>query len=177
MANWQELRIIINRTALEGAYAVLSNWGIEHFAEEDTALVDEARRRGWGDYFSSSASSEQVAIVCYFAENKLDKGQQAELKRELESLKDYGFDPGPVLIMEGTVQEQDWAHAWKEYYHPLGIGQVLIQPAWEPLDGEAAAGQIVVYLDPGMALGTGTHPSTAKWIELLQQLNLEGRTV
>ena len=177
MANWQELRIIINRTALEGAYAVLSNWGIEYFAEEDTALVDEARRRGWGDYFPSAASSEKVAIVCYFAENKLDKGQQAELKRELESLKDYGFDPGPVLIMEGTVQEQDWAHAWKEYYHPLGIGQVLIQPAWEPLDGEAAAGQIVVYLDPGMAFGTGTHPSTAMCIELLQQLNLEGRTV
>lgn len=176
MENWQELRIIINRTALEGAYAVLSSWEIDQFAEEDTALVDEATRSGWGDYFPPVEETDQVTIVCYLAERRLDRAAQEKLRQDLLNLKDHGFDPGPVLILEGTVKEEDWAEAWKQYYHPLRIGRVLIQPIWEPLEG-VGCGQVVVYLDPGMAFGTGTHPSTAMCVELLQQLNLEGRTV
>lgn len=177
MSDWQELRIILNRTALEGAYAVLSTWGIEHFAVEDSALVDEAKRRGWGDYFPEQKASEQAAILCYFSDNRLDQAEQEALRRELQNLRDYGFDPGPVLIVEGQVREEDWAQAWKQYYRPVRIGQVLIQPAWEPLEREPGPGQVVVYLDPGMAFGTGTHPSTAMCIEFLQHLSLEGRTV
>lgn len=177
MESLQELRIFINRAALEGAYAVLAKWGIEHFAEEDTALIAEAQQSGWGDYFPEASASEQAVIICYLAEERLDRAAQEELKKELEGLKDYGFDPGLVRIAEGSVREEDWAHAWKQYYHPLRIGQVLIQPAWEPVEEGPGPGQIVVYLDPGMAFGTGTHPSTAMCIEFLQELNLEGRLV
>lgn len=177
MESWQELRITINRTALEGAYGVLARWGIEHFAEEDSALIEEAKISGWGDYFPEASSSEQAVILCYLAEHKLDRAAQDELCRELQNLKELGFDPGHVEISERGVQEQDWAHAWKQYYHPLHIGQVLVQPAWERLAGKPAPGQIVVYLDPGMAFGSGTHPSTAMCVEFLQQLNLEGRLV
>ena len=177
MSASQELRIILNRTALEGAYAVLSTWGIAPFAVEDSALVDEAKRRGWGDYFPEQKASAQAAILCYFSDNRLDQAEQEALRRELKNLRDYGFDPGPVIIVEGQVREEDWAQAWKQYYRPVRIGQGLCQPAWEPLDREPGPGQVVVYLDPGMAFGTGTHPSTAMGIVFLQHVCLEGRTV
>lgn len=176
MGSWQELRIVINRTALEGAYAVLDRWGIGNIAEEDSALVQEAQRLGWGDYFPVVEPSQKATLICYLAE-KMDKAAQLELRRDLEGLREYGFDPGQVVIFEGTVQEEDWAQAWKQYYHPVRIGQVLIQPAWEAGEEEGAPGQVVIYLDPGMAFGTGTHPSTAMCLEFLQQLNLEGRLV
>lgn len=174
MAKWQEVTIRINRDALEGASVVLEKWGIENFAVEDSALVQEAEERGWGDYFPPVEGGEQVTIACYFSEDFLTQEQLEELRQDLEQLSQFGFETGSVVVQTGEVEEEDWAHAWKEYYRPLRIGQVLIQPSWEPL-GEEAQGALVVELDPGMAFGTGTHPSTAMCIEFLQDLNLENR--
>ena len=174
MANWQEVKLIINRTAVEGAYAVLDNWGIESYAVEDRAFMDQAQELGWGDYFPELPPSDQVTITCYFPDRRVSPEELGQLKRELLGLKEYGFDPGPVVVSEGEVNEEDWAQAWKAYYHPLKIGRVRIQPSWEPI-GDDQAGQVVVYLDPGMAFGSGTHPTTAMCIEFLQSLNLDGR--
>lgn len=57
------------------------------------------------------------------------------------------------------LKEEDWAHAWKKFYKPFRIGKrVLLKPSWEEV--EILPGDIVVELDPGMAFGTGMHPST-----------------
>lgn len=65
-----------------------------------------------------------------------------------------------------TVQETDWAEAWKEHYHPIAIGQKLvIVPAWlESPDPQ----RIPIRMDPGMAFGTGTHPTTQLCLELIE---------
>lgn len=174
MSNWQQVEIFINRTALEGAYGVLDKWEIESYAVDDSALMEQAREFGWGDYFPETAYSDQVAITCYFPEHKLSQTQLHELKRDLLDLEKYGFEPGLVVVSEGEVNEADWAHAWKAYYHPLRIGQVWIQPSWEKIE-EDGEDKIIVQLDPGMAFGSGTHPTTAMCVELLQGLNLEER--
>lgn len=177
MANWQELKISINRSAAEGAYAILDQWGIESYAVEDSALVDLAQELGWGDYFPAISPSEQIIITCYFPEEKITASKQKQLRLDLENLREFGFDPGIVVVTEGEISEADWAHAWKAYYHPIRIGQVLIQPSWEELNEQDCAGKIVIELDPGMAFGTGTHPSTAVCVEFLQNLNLQDQVV
>ena len=59
------------------------------------------------------------------------------------------------------LAEEDWANAWKASYHPLRIGRhFLIIPAWQTTEVERRPGDIPVILDPGMAFGTGLHPST-----------------
>lgn len=65
-----------------------------------------------------------------------------------------------------NVQETDWAEAWKEHYHPIEIGKnLIIVPAWlEP----PSDGRIVIRMDPGMAFGTGTHPTTQLCLELIE---------
>jgi len=57
-----------------------------------------------------------------------------------------------------TLRESDWAAAWKKHYHPIPIGRrLLIVPAWM---GPPAQERIPIFIDPGMAFGTGTHPTT-----------------
>ncbi len=172
---WQEVRITLNRAALEGANAVLDRWGITNYAVEDTALFDRARELGWGDYVPEQEVSAQVAVICYFTE-ELSADKLEKLKAELFGLADFGFDPGPVEISAAYVDEEDWAQAWKEHYHPFRIGQVAVQPSWVPEEKQKSE-KVVVRLDPGMAFGSGTHPTTALCIEILQQLNLEKRLV
>jgi ribosomal protein L11 methyltransferase len=66
------------------------------------------------------------------------------------------------------VQEADWAEAWKQHYQPIEIGKrLVIVPAW--LENPQPQ-RIPIRIDPGMAFGTGTHPSTQLCLELLETL-------
>jgi ribosomal protein L11 methyltransferase len=67
-----------------------------------------------------------------------------------------------------TLREEDWAHAWKKFYKPLRVGRrVVLKPSWEEFT--PATDDIVVELDPGMAFGTGLHPTTRLCIVALEE--------
>ena len=75
-----------------------------------------------------------------------------------------------------NVKEEDWATAWKEYYHPIRVGEhVIVCPTWESC--EKGEKDIVISLDPGMAFGTGTHATTRLCMELLEQNVYENAAV
>lgn len=58
------------------------------------------------------------------------------------------------------LKEEDWANSWKASYKPLRVGRFLIIPSWEKDEVAAPADALPIVLDPGMAFGTGLHPST-----------------
>lgn len=66
------------------------------------------------------------------------------------------------------IKEEDWAEAWKQYFKPEHIGKIVIKPTWE--EYSPVKDEIVIELDPGMAFGTGTHPTTRICIGLLQKM-------
>ncbi len=66
------------------------------------------------------------------------------------------------------LTDADWREAWKRHFTPLRVGRVLIVPAWMP-KAEARPGDVVIRLEPGMAFGTGLHPSTRLALRLLQE--------
>jgi len=69
---------------------------------------------------------------------------------------------------ESTIDEEDWANNWKQYYQPIDIGTRLrIQPAWQPL--ENPDNRVIFYNNPGMSFGTGTHASTFLCLQILEQ--------
>lgn len=73
------------------------------------------------------------------------------------------------------LQEQDWERAWLEYFKPMRFGEKLwICPTGQTVTQDDAT---VIELDPGLAFGTGTHPTTALCLEWLDQHNLSGKTV
>ncbi len=84
-------------------------------------------------------------------------------------------------LSEVTVQplaEEDWANAWKASYHPLHIGRrFLIIPAWQTADVHPAADDVPLILDPGMAFGTGLHPSTQLCLMALEDVVRLGQRV
>src|SRR5438128_3740651 len=74
------------------------------------------------------------------------------------------------------VNEEDWANAWKDYFHVTHIGRrLVIRPSWReytPRDDE-----VVLELDPGMAFGTGLHPTTRMCLEQVEQRTRAGMRV
>ncbi|HYD39716.1 MAG TPA: 50S ribosomal protein L11 methyltransferase [Anaeromyxobacter sp.] len=66
------------------------------------------------------------------------------------------------------VADQDWGESWKRGLEPLSIGRVWVRPSW--IETPAPAGAAEVILDPGMAFGTGTHPTTALCLAALSDL-------
>lgn len=76
-----------------------------------------------------------------------------------------GFAPPSVHWQ--LIDEQDWASSWKQYWKPQKIGdRLLIYPAWEPLLEHTE--RLLLRLDPGMAFGTGAHPTTQLCLESLE---------
>jgi len=71
------------------------------------------------------------------------------------------------------LDEQDWAQAWKAYFWPQKIGtRMVVKPTWR--DYRAAGDEIVIELDPGMAFGTGTHPTTALCLNMIEKYLRQG---
>jgi ribosomal protein L11 methyltransferase len=87
-------------------------------------------------------------------------------------LMDFGIR---VEMVIGVVDEKDWAHAWKAYFNVTRItDRIIVKPRWK--DHVEREGEIVIHLDPGMAFGTGTHPTTAMCLKLMETFLKPGQT-
>lgn len=75
-----------------------------------------------------------------------------------------------------TIGESDWANAWKEHFHVVRIGRrFVIKPGWRdhtPVDND-----IVIEIDPGLAFGSGLHPTTQLCLKLFEEMDLAGQSV
>ncbi|MCL4514115.1 MAG: 50S ribosomal protein L11 methyltransferase [Firmicutes bacterium] len=106
-------------------------------------------------------------VTAYFPHDGRLPGRLAELKDFLAALPAFELAPGPGRIQVNFVSEEDWAEAWKAFYHTQKIGRrLVIKPSWE--EYQPAVEELVIELDPGMAFGTGTHPSTVLGLEALE---------
>ncbi len=86
-------------------------------------------------------------------------GKLDALKTHLDRLPEFGL----AGLLDGLTlryaEEEDWANAWKQYFKPMKLGnRIVIKPSWE--EYTPTADEIVLELDPGMAFGTGGHPTT-----------------
>lgn len=88
-------------------------------------------------------------------------------ERALWHLQAFGLRPVGKLRVR-KVKEADWTEAWKDGYEPQRIGRILVVPSW--LEAPAGTDDLVLRLDPGMAFGTGLHPTTRACLELLQRV-------
>ncbi|MBU1189400.1 MAG: 50S ribosomal protein L11 methyltransferase [Gammaproteobacteria bacterium] len=78
-------------------------------------------------------------------------------------------------MVTGAVPDQDWIRAWMQHYRPLQCGRLHICPSH--LHAPGADDAVVIRLDPGLAFGTGTHPTTQLCLQWLEQADLSGKVV
>jgi ribosomal protein L11 methyltransferase len=91
--------------------------------------------------------------------------KEREIEEALWHLQAFDLSPlGPLNRRE--LDEEDWANGWKEHFHPLRVGRIVIKPTWR--EWECRPDELVVELDPGMAFGTGLHPTTQLMLSALQ---------
>lgn len=103
-------------------------------------------------------------------------GRIEGLRSHLARLPEFDL---PALIGDMTLryaEDEDWATAWKQYFKPLRIGRTLvIKPTWEHYEPEP--GDRIIEIDPGMAFGTGGHPTTRLCLKALEDYIKPGMTV
>jgi ribosomal protein L11 methyltransferase len=110
------------------------------------------------------APPDENAIIGYIPDIDSAGLTLAKIREKLDSLSDEGIR---VATRIETVDEEDWAHAWKEYFNVTRVtDRIVVKPEWKPYSPEP--GELVIRIDPGMAFGTGTHPTTAMCLALLE---------
>jgi ribosomal protein L11 methyltransferase len=141
---------VLNRFASGGV--VMEN-GITHLNDEDEGTPEGP-----------------VRVSAYLAvDNRLEENR-SRLEEALWHLGQIHPLPAPKFT---AIEDQDWMLAWKVNYRPIIVGnRLLILPAWlENPDPE----RLVIKIDPGMAFGTGTHPSTQLCLEHLEEVIRPGK--
>ncbi|WP_035107099.1 50S ribosomal protein L11 methyltransferase [Desulfovirgula thermocuniculi] len=170
---WLEVAVAVPREHLEEVGTLFAELGTGGVTIEDPALFSKYLD-GPGDCVALDPRAVPAAprVKGYFPAGEGVGARLAELKRRLDSF--LGGAPYQLLVRE--VEEEDWAGAWKAYYRPLAVGKrLVVKPSWEKY--RPLPGQVVVELDPGMAFGCGTHPTTRLSLAVLEGLLRGGETV
>lgn len=156
---WLEVSIVTGEQVAEGVAAA-----IEPFAYQETVVLEQL---GDPDDLDPNAMLPYVTVKFYIAEaNDTPTLRQAIIDKVAAIQGDF---PAEFPTFR-PLKDEDWANAWKIHYKPFKLGQRLwIQPNWEKAV-DAAATDIILTLDPGMAFGTGLHATTQLCLALLEEL-------
>ncbi|MCD3368729.1 50S ribosomal protein L11 methyltransferase [Streptococcus equi] len=175
MKAWQELTITVHREAEEAVSNLLIEAGSQGVAINDTADYIGQENR-FGELYPAVEQSEMVTITAYYPNSADIDDIRQTINQGLSRLKQCDVELGELTLTNQELAEEDWADNWKAYYEPARITHDLtIVPSWT--DYEATAGEKIIRLDPGMAFGTGTHPSTKLSLFALEQVLRGGETV
>lgn len=162
--NWLEVSLNVNGELAEAVADVLARFAPNGVVVENGVFFRDADDPG--------TSLTVVNVRAYLAiDGRIDETRQ-RLEEALWHLGSIEPLPEPVFT---PIADQNWMEAWKEHYQPIPIGKrLIIVPAW--LESTDAA-RLPIRIDPGMAFGTGTHPTTQLCLELLEQYTLPGMDV
>lgn len=169
---WSEISIHTTQEAVEPVCNILHEAGASGVVIEDPDDLVKEYDTTFGEIYQLSPNDypeEGVIIKAYLPENSFLHETIKEVKESINGLLSYGIDIGTNEVKISEVNEEEWATAWKKYYKPVKISNsITITPTWEDYKKEKEDEQIIE-LDPGMAFGTGTHPTTILCIQAIEQ--------
>lgn len=143
---WQAVEAIIPGGAQEA---------IEYGMMEAGALGTESRE-----------AAANIAVTGYFASPLEEEAIRNGL---LEALRIYNLPPAALLeIKMGELADADWLAEWKDAWRETEVGRFIIAPPWIE-SVPAAAGKILIRINPGMAFGTGTHETTRLCLKAVEK--------
>ncbi|MCP4623985.1 MAG: 50S ribosomal protein L11 methyltransferase [bacterium] len=162
---WIEAKVIFDHPDMDLAADLIADVfydiGLQGVVVEDPDLEPE---EDWAEDTIGRPTTH--AVIGYFHEDSQAEERCKTLEQKLSQLKEnQGFF---YRIGYKELNEQDWAHAWKAYFWPQKISShMVVKPTWR--DYQAHGDDIVIELDPGMAFGTGTHPTTSLCITMIEK--------
>ena len=153
--NWVEVSLTVNGELAEAVADVLARSAPNGVTTEQAV-----------DFVNDEDEGTPVGPITVRAYLQADEHLEETRQKLEEGLYYLGMiQPLPAAVFT-PIADQNWMEAWKERYHPIPIGKkLIIVPAW--LDSPEPA-RVSIKIDPGMAFGTGTHPSTQLCLELIE---------
>ena len=153
--NWLEVSLTVNGELAEAVADVLARFAPNGVTTEQAVKFNDEEDEG--------TPVGPITVRAYLrADESLEETRQ-KLEQSLFYLSMIQPLPVPVFT---PLEDQNWMEAWKERYQPIPIGKrLIIVPAW--LESPDAS-RMTIKIDPGMAFGTGTHPTTQLCLELME---------
>lgn len=149
---WAQVEVTISREASEA---------VSHQLFDLNALGVEIQ-----DAQSPASSSE--TLIAYFPMDDLVGDRVQKVQRFLDQLPEWDLPAGQASVSLRAIKDADWTAEWRSAFPPQKIGdRVIVAPTW--VDIVPAPSEVLIRLDPGMAFGTGQHPTTRLTIRLLEQ--------
>ncbi len=163
-ARWLEVSLTVNGELAEAVAEVLDRYASNGVVYESGVAYNDAEDEG--------TPTGPVRVYAYLPVDEYLEDKRQHLAEALWHLGRIQPLPEPAYH---TIEDEDWMSAWKTHYHPIPIGRrLLILPSWlEQTD----LSRIAVRIDPSMAFGTGTHPSTQLCLEVIESYAQPGQTV
>lgn len=178
---WHELTIHTTEESVEMISNFLHEAGAGGVSIEESGTLNKKRETPHGEWFGDVPFNDipegQAVIKGYFSEDVNLEDIKDEISPRVEELSMFGIDTGDVRYELNTVDEESWATAWKQYFKPIRVSNRLtIKPTWEEYTPESDDERIIE-LDPGMAFGTGAHPTTSLCLRALDSVIQGGEEV
>jgi ribosomal protein L11 methyltransferase len=161
---WLEVSLIVEEELAEAVAEVLARFAPDGIIIESTAVE--------ADLQNEDHPVGPLRVCAYLPVDETMEERRERIEESLWHLGRIQSIPRPEFK---TIQEIDWSNAWKTHYQPIAIGRrLIILPVWLDTPNEA---RIPVRINPGMAFGTGTHPTTQLCLRMLEDYPLAGKDI
>ncbi|MBT8352218.1 MAG: 50S ribosomal protein L11 methyltransferase [Deltaproteobacteria bacterium] len=167
---WIEIKVIFNYPAKELATELISN--IFYELKLKGVVVEDSEVKPVKELENSDDIKQaDITVIGYIPDNNQSRKHLETIREKLSGLeKEFGI---VSKIICRKIDEQDWSESWKEFFHPIKITpKIVIKPSWQDYDSNVD--EVVIEIDPGMAFGTGTHPTTALCISMIEKYIKKG---
>ena len=155
--DWLEVSLVVDGELAEAVADVLARHASNGVTVEQGIGAQDDENMG--------APSGPITVRAYLPIDRHIEARRAKLQESLHYLGMIQTIPAPAFR---TIEEQDWTRAWRQHYRPIRIGRrLVVLPAWME---SADPSRIAIKIDPGMAFGTGTHPSTQQCLEVIDRV-------
>ncbi|MDX2496553.1 MAG: 50S ribosomal protein L11 methyltransferase [Desulfobacterales bacterium] len=161
---WIEVKVIFDFQDTQLATELISNLfydlGLQGVVVE-TPEIDSSQ--DWGD---DAVIPEHWAVIGYFSDDEQSKKRLETIEKNIKSLETTNGIISHAVYAK--IDEADWAETWKAFFKPEKITKnIVVKPIWK--DYSRNRDEIVLEIDPGMAFGTGTHPTTCMCIAMIEK--------
>lgn len=169
---WYELCVHTSSEASEAVSNILHAYTSGGIVIEDPRDLDKEHNTSFGEVYDLNRDDypeEGVILKTYLSENPAENHILQHIEQAIYNLQTHHLDIGEGKVSFLEIDEEDWATAWKKYYEPVKISdKIMIVPTWDK-NTPQANDMLKIELDPGMAFGTGAHPTTVLCIQALEQ--------
>jgi len=181
---WTQITVITSQESSEAVSNLLFELGAKGVQVTEvaaprlrkSALILKRTGKDMAKPMSCDIKPSTWHITAYFPTDDLIGERVFRLKKLLNDLPNFGLSAEPARIEVKSFENKNWAEGWKSSFPPQKIGKrLLVSPTWHQI--EKTPEQILIYLDPGMAFGTGYHPTTQLSLCLLEEVIKGGERV